>query len=1772
MENEKTSAPRRVRDDETQVLDEGDLLEIGPVGAEAVDRGWTSADELARTRQRPAVTGEAIGKRAPVATREPETREPETREREPETREAREPAPVTGESERQNASPAGQAAEQWVVAPVAEALARPHPPADAAHAAHEAVAALAAEAPVDDPQREDRRWAREADALAASQPTRAALLLSFRARTALDLGGDVQAAEQALARAASLAPDARFVALTRRWIAEHAGEPSAISAAARAEIPLAGDALERSLLLWQIAGIEQHATGSADGAERALREAIALDAQDLGSHLALAALAAREQRWRAAAEAWETAAARTDDRVARAALYTASASARECFLDDEAGARGALERAVEADPGGAATLAALESLHLRRQSWADYARLLVLEAERVGDLEPGLAYHERAGDVLWECLGDGPAAAASYDRAAALAPGDVVPLGKLAALYEQEARYPDLVPVYEQLAAHIADPTRRAGVLLRLGTLYESRLDRPDDALRSYQRALESAPTLAAAAQALAAHFQARGRWAELTALLLVEADRLTVPAQRAARYTSIAEQREAYLGASDDVVALYERALALDPGQAAALDALDRIYRARERWHLLAGLYEQQLGHARDAQRTRALRLSLAALYHERLAAPERAATHLRAVLAAPATSGDFTVLSALARALADAGQWADHVDVLEQQAAALTDEEEVVATLHRTATVIENRLHDPRRALAAYERVLERAPGHAQALDAILRLQRGQSRWEELCAAERRLLETTERAEDAAAILYRIGQVAEEHLGHAGDAIAAYEEALARLPSYRLARVGLERLLRAGARFDRLAELLEQQASADDPIGAARVLCQAALLREMHPSSGGEPDLAAARALYEGALSRSAGFPAALWGLCRIGERSGDWAAVAGALEALARGAAQAQTRSRLLVRLARVAELRLNQPARAAELYGEALEAEADPAAIFDRLRVALGDAGPGSAEWLERAAAATDDARLAAALLRLRASAIEHGGGRGAAAAAAYEAALLRAPDPRALDGLARNLPAGERDARLPAALAGRARLVRDAPTRGLLLAAAGALYEGAERPAEADGAYEEALAAIPDFLPALAGRRRLRELDGDWGEAAAICAAMAAQARDPENKVDLFEQAALLCLERLGDVAGAVQHYRSVLAARPGHRGALQRTMEILEQSGDWAEAVAMLSDQVEAIADDETRADLLGLRARILAERLGDAHAAISDIERAGRLRPDSQDQLRLLAELHEATGHWADAALAFERLAAAAPDPEAARAARLAQARIWIEAVPDYPRAQRILEEVVAADPGDRSGLTRLAEIALRAGDGRRATEIYRGLAESGAPEQRAAGLLALADLQAELGDEAAGQASAGAAFDLAADAPQLSAVLEAHYRARGDLARYADLADAALGRMALRAAGALPLRLALARVLRTELGSRDRALENLKEAARGHPKAALPRVALAEALAEEDPDAAIAELRRIIEVAPTEAAAYGGLAAVCLARGWPAAAALMATAAELLGGDPVPEEIERGLAVPARPSPGMLPPEEALRQLVGPTQSMPVREILDHLDPYLPAIFPDGQELVAMLEPLAGSQPAAAMARGIAMALAVPSVDIYRGDAGDPLLLMSEPRALALGPDHLASLSRAGFDAASALSRLAAGSAVGQVLEPDRVQALLRVATDPSNDPVNRDLRKRLSSAMPRRARKDMERTASDTGVIDQRRWAAWEQEERRRARRAGVVFCRDLRAVAASLVPDAAAALAPERRRALIASSEPMLDALRFAASDACWSLCRRLFRGA
>jgi hypothetical protein len=256
-----------------------------------------------------------------------------------------------------------------------------------------------------------------------------------------------------------------------------------------------------------------------------------------------------------------------------------------------------------------------------------------------------------------------------------------------------------------------------------------------------------------------------------------------------------------------------------------------------------------------------------------------------------------------------------------------------------------------------------------------------------------------------------------------------------------------------------------------------------------------------------------------------------------------------------------------------------------------------------------------------------------------------------------------------------------------------------------------------------------------------------------------------------------------------------------------------------------------------------------------------------------------------------------------------------------------------------------------------------------------------------------------------------------------------------------------------------------------------------------------------------------------------------------------------------------------------GALGHEDALGTLVGPTRARFLRRVLAVVDPYLHEVFPSaGQEALSTLPKLPDSYPSVIAARSIASALGVSSLTLLRGPQRDGVGLLSNPRAAVLGTEDLAegAQGRVLFSTAQIAARVAAGSLAGAVLRTDQVQALLDVATDPNVDgPGYRELRKKLLSALPRRSRKELEKVVEEGGGDVRREWALWDDEERRRALRAGVVSCRDLRVVAAIMAPEALSTASVEERRRALAASAPMVDALRFAASDGCWSAHRKVF---
>ncbi len=1631
------------------------------------------------------------------------------------------------------------------------------------------------------------------------------MLLTAQARICLDGMGDPLAATTALSKAAELAPDARFVASAWRWHAEQGADPMTVLQRTRVELAYVGEGRERTALLWQAAAIEEHAANDIPAAMRTIRELLVFEPNDLGALDALAGLHLRsrgltdawdvelgsdERVFGGAVEALDLMAQVTDDATTRSALYGAVGALRDRWLGDIDGAQAALRRALEADQTNAGAQAGLEALLLRRRAWDEYARVIAAQADRTAEAGAAREHYERAGDIYAECIGDHARAAHCFVRAATLAETDAGPVEKLAMVLEAAGRWEDAAAAYERLLARVREPTQKSWTLVRLGTLHENRLGRPEEALAAYRLAVDASPTFAPAVQALLRVCRERGLPLAIE-LERLEADRIVDPQVRAVRYAAIAEIIEAQSPADlpEEAAMLYERTLALDPTNAAAFEALDRMYRVASQWQRLIALYENALAKATHPRRARSLRLQLAEVLDARAHQPDRAADLRREALAGP--EDRYDILVSLARSLAAAGRWTEYVEVLEAQASMLNGPDEIAA-VYRIGAALETRVKDLRRALATYEIVIDRAPRHEAAARSIARIHEKEGRWDSVIEAERRLLDLATRTEDVIDGLVRIARIYEEQLGRVEDAIGAYLEALQRAPAYVPVVSALERLLRGTGDYRRLAQVLQRYADAvSDPQLKARARIRAAVVLELCLDQTDAASAAYVRTLadagHRGGLGE-ADRQAALWGLLRLQETRSEWADVDGTLLTILESTSEPSARKRVLVRLARNAELRLGDLGRAGLLYEQALATGAKPASMaVDRLRLArlAGDRDQ-IASCLSVMATNTSDQRLENGLLRVLALQIEHSGAVDSAARI-YERLVARdARDPQPLEGLIRCVAASAlTDVRVARSLIARAATTDDVGLQALLAFAAGVLDETSERAGEAEVAYASALRADPELLPALDAARRLRTLANDWAAVASLAERAAKASLDRENVAEAWVEAAEVYEKRLDDPARALASYRALLATQPEHAYALERALLLFEASSDFGGAAIVLHAHADALAHDpDAQARALTRRATILASKLGDTSAAIVDLRRAIALTPHEEDvkTIQALALLEERVRNWQEALQLYERISLmksnaadrSGPSLTTRRRARLAQARIYADELRDDVKGKEILEQLVAERPDDRDASFRLADISARSGHEARARELYEVLAESGSAVERVRALVSLSDLQrsrADAASKAEGEAALARAFDLAIADPTMLGPLEDRIVRDGDYRSFIAHAEAAVSRVRPSTPGVLPMRTAMARILRDELGNPEAADRQLAATIQAFPESMETRLALATGLIGRNDDAALVELRRAVSADPIASGPYEGIVTLLRRSGRNELAVMMASAAALLGSTSSEVEAVLTTATPARPLPESFLYDEAMSRLVGPTRARFLRTVLAQLEPYLSKIFPGGEAMLETRARLPDTYPIAADIRAVAMALGVYAPSVFRGGGREVALLLTEPRALVLGTDLLNDAGRAlaVFHGAYACARMASNGSL-YVAPRQQAVAMLDAATLPDADgPAIRELRKRISSALPRKTKKDLERIATEVSADLHAEFSVWEAEESRRALYSAIVLCRDIRAVAQVLASDALAISRIDDRRKALAANPRLREVLEFVVSPACWDVFHRIY---
>lgn len=787
-------------------------------------------------------------------------------------------------------------------------------------------------------------------------------------------------------------------------------------------------------------------------------------------------------------------------------------------------------------------------------------------------------------------LGDLRRAFEALTTACALDPKNDAAVADAERLAAATGGWADLVSEASQIATDVTDPVIASAWWARLGRWYGEKLDRYDYATPSLKRALELDPTNRAAHAGMTELLRKQNKWAELADSLKAQIEIEVFTPQKVDLLLALGDLNESHLAATAKAIEAYQTAADLDVSNDDALSALERLYRRDERWGNLAKVLERRAELCEDegdSGRAAAIRRELATLRADKLGDLEGAIARYEAQIAANST--DVVALKALQDLYDKTGRIDDYLRTLERLAQ-VAPEGEKLATLRKLAAELEDRDGAAERARDAYESILAVDSNADDAYRGLERLLRTGKHWYDLVSIYERHIAAAKTTAQRLELFLESGAVTEKELADPHKAIECYLNAIALDEQNRTALVALGRLYQRTEHWERAVETLVKTASLDGEKGAASMYADAGRLALENLL---DPELAAQH--FEKALAIDPEHLGALRGLADLHEKRMAWTSAVDALLRAEQLSHNRLERVELIWRAGELVETKIEDPAKALDLYERVLKLDPDHVdageKVADRL-VAGGrwDEALPVLEMLARRAEGQDRLERARREGQLgKAYAALH---RNEKAAKAYKVAVDSDPDNlEAALGLAQVLMAeakaiegGEAAAEQWKEVDRRYREVLARFRTGLADGQVAEIWYrlgvcsralGDDRKAEVS--YRRALEKDPLHEATLAGLVDLAGQRGDWRTVVEAKRSQIEVSPEP-IKLKLLDEIGDIWKTRLKDMANAVNAYLEALALSPGSHVLLHKLLDAYTEQRQWRRAVETL----DQLADGET--------------------------------------------------------------------------------------------------------------------------------------------------------------------------------------------------------------------------------------------------------------------------------------------------------------------------------------------------------------------------------------------------------------------------------------------------------------------------------------------------------------------------------------------------------------------------------------------------------------
>ncbi len=1106
--------------------------------------------------------------------------------------------------------------------------------------------------------------------------------------------GDVHAGIDAHRRVLDRDPDHRgsIDALDRLY--QRSEQWNELLAIYRRKLELTEEPQARQALQFQVANLLEEMIGDASEAITVYGEILADEPENLQALQSVARLYGQEEMWAELADNLERQLALTEDPAEQTVLRARLGGLHERELGNLELAIETYRTILDADPENAAAIGALEglihdfdhraaiadileSIYELQDDWQKLVGVYEIQRDASEDPRRQVELLHRIAGLHQDRGADAEASFHSYARAFEVEPGNALTLEKLHALAEALGLWAELVQVYEQIVDDISDATVATDVHKRTARIQREQLGDVNGAAEHFEAAYRNDDTDLEVVTALDEIYYQTGRWHDLVAVLLRRAELTEGFDAKKDLLFRVCAIYEEMLEDQERAVDIFQMVLEVDDADPRALDSLERIYLALERWEDLMEVLHKKAALTEDVGARKDIYYVIGAAYERELDDLARAVETYRTILEWDEV--DANALQSLDRLYVRLEDWESLLGILNREVDIADEGDEKLSLRFRVAQLYEVRLDKIETAVDGYRGILVDMPGHEptlQALEGLIREDRGAElaaavlepvlthagAWQRMIGVWGDLLEVTTDLERRTGLRLQTGRAYEDMLIDNAQAFTAFGSAFAEDPTNEEALTALERVARNEGIWDQLVRLVEEQLFNISSDYVARDL-YLRVARVFEEELGSNVD---AIERYRRVLEFDPEHEGAIRSLDRLYEKEGMWADLAEVLRIEA-DAAEGDEQVRQLLRLGTLYENNLDQIEDAIGTYKEVLmNTPQHPNAVqaLEGLFEVATEQQPMIGEVLEPIYLENEDwLRLAGLLQTLLAHQMPGEDKMRAMHRIAevylgkledegrafewYGAAFREVPeDEQSRAEMSRLAAKTERWADLVAVYHEGMQNTHDTELIRSVCHEVASIHRGRlGDDAAAEQMYSYVLEGIdPADTAALKGLDELYLKQARFEELVEILKREIASTYEEAERQDFMFRLGEIYENQIGEVDLAADQYRGILNEEPLHAGALARLRDIYFARQEWKPLYEVFGRLAEIAEHETEKAELKAQMANIAAEFLDRPMDAVDLWNEVLELRGEDRTALVALEGLHQHLENWRELVEVCER------------------------------------------------------------------------------------------------------------------------------------------------------------------------------------------------------------------------------------------------------------------------------------------------------------------------------------------------------------------------------------------------------------------------------------------------------------------------------------------------------------------------------------------------